>query len=70
MTRDYKKQALWRKEKTIFIGVNLNNNTDADIIGYIEDRVAAGETKQGVIKRSLRSTMREEGYKPEEEDKG
>ena len=67
MPRDYKKQAEWRKEKTIYIGVNLNNNTDADIIEYIEERVEQGESKQGVIKRSLRSTMEQEGYKKEDE---
>ena len=63
MTRNYRKQAEWRQINTTYIGVTLNNNTDADIIGYIDDKVAAGETKQGIIKRSLRSTMQQEGYK-------
>ena len=67
MTRDYKKQYEWRKSKTVFIGLNLNNSTDSDIISYIEDRVSNGETKQGVIKRSLRSTMEAEGFKENEE---
>ena len=67
MTRDYKKQAAWRKNNTIAISVNLNSKTDADIIGYIEEKVSAGETKQGVIKRSLRSTMQAEGYIKDEE---
>ena len=67
MTRDYRKQAEWRKKNTAYIAVTLNNNTDADIISYIEDKVSEGETKQGVIKRSLRSTMEQEGYKREDE---
>lgn len=67
MTRDYRKQAEWRKQNTIAISVNLNSNTDSDIISYIEDRVSNGETKQGVIKRSLRSTMEAEGFKENEE---
>lgn len=62
MTRDYKKQADWRKNNTVFIGVNLNNNTDADIIEYIDKKTEEGETKQGVIKRSLRYTMEAEGF--------
>ena len=66
MTKDYKKQYLWNKENKVFIGVNLMKNTDADIIGYIEEKVSAGETKQGIIKRSLRSTMQQEGYHSEE----
>ena len=62
MTRDFKKQAEWRKSNTVFIGLNLNNRTDSDIIEYIDKKVAEGETKQGVIKRSLKQTMKDEGY--------
>ena len=68
VTRDYRKQAEWRKKNTAYIAVTLNNNTDADIISYIEEKVSKGETKQGVIKRSLRSTMEAEGYKENEEE--
>ena len=67
MTRDYKKQSQWKRENNVYIGLGLSKKTDADIIEYIEDKTAEGETKQGVIKRSLRSTMEAEGYKP---DKG
>ena len=67
MTRDYKKQAEWKRENNIYIGIGLSKKLDADIIRYIEDKVSEGETKQGIIKRSLRSTMKEEGYKPEQE---
>ena len=67
MTRDYKKQTEWKKQNQVYIGLTLSKSTDADIIGYIEDKVTAGESRQGVIKRSLRSTMEAEGYKKEDE---
>lgn len=67
MTRDMQKRAEWDKENTMMLSVRLMKSTDADIIGYIENRVEAGETRQGIIKRSLRSTMKEEGYQPEQE---
>ena len=62
MTRDDKKQYEWRKKKTVFLSANLNSNTDADIIEYIEDKASQGETKQGIIKRCIRTTMQGEGY--------
>ena len=67
MTRDQKKRREWDSLNTVLIGVRLMRTTDADIIGYIENKVSEGETKQGVIKRSLRSTMEQEGYKREDE---
>lgn len=60
MTRDYKKQAEWRKSNTLYIGITLNNRTDSDIIEYIESEVEKGRTKQGVIKDSLRNTIKEQ----------
>ena len=57
MTRDYRKQYEWRKKATVYIGLNLNSNTDADIIDYIDASVAAGETKQGCIKRCIRGEI-------------
>ena len=67
MTRDFKKQYEWKRKNNVYIGLGLSKTTDADIIEYIEDRVEAGETRQGIIKRSLRSTMRVEGYDHERE---
>ena len=64
MTRDFKKQYEWKKDKTVFIGLNLNKATDSDIIGYIDKKQEEGETKQGIIKRSLRKTMEDEGFSP------
>lgn len=68
MTRDQKKRREWDSLNTVLIGVRLMRTTDADIISYIENKVSEGETKQGVIKRSLRSTMEAEGYKENEEE--
>lgn len=57
MTRDFKKQYEWRKHNTTYVAITLNNNTDADIIDYIDASVAAGETKQGCIKRCIRGEI-------------
>lgn len=65
MTRDYKKQNEWKRKNTVYIGIGLAKSTDSDIIEYIDQKVSEGETKQGVIKRSLRSTMDAEGFTPE-----
>ena len=62
MTRDYKKQMEWKRKNQVFIGLSLSRSTDSDIIGYMDRKIAEGETKQGIIKRSLRNTMRDEGY--------
>ena len=67
MTRDKIKRAVWDRNNTVLIGVRLMRSTDADILEYIEDRIAAGETKQGIIKRSLRSTMQQEGYQDQKD---
>ena len=57
MTRDYKRQNAWKRENNIYIGIGLSKVNDADIIDYIDASVAAGETKQGCIKRCIRSEI-------------
>ena len=64
MTRDPKKRKEWNNRNTRFIGVRLMNSTDADIIQYMDKKQEEGETKQGIIKRSLRKTMEDEGFSP------
>ena len=60
MTRDYKKQANWRRHNTLYIGVTLNNNTDADIIEYININRKKGESMQGCIKKCIRYALQAE----------
>ena len=62
MTRDMKNRAAWDKEHTMLVSVRLMKSTDADIVDYIEDKASQGETKQGIIKRCIRTTMQGEGY--------
>ena len=62
MGRDKENRKQWDKENTEFIGIRLMKSTDADIIEYIDKKTEEGETKQGVIKRSLRYTMEAEGF--------
>lgn len=57
MTRDFKKQNAWKRENNIYIGIGLSKANDADIIEYINESVAAGETKQGCIKRCIRGEI-------------
>lgn len=45
----------WAKENTTFIGLKLNNRTDADILAAIE-----GKPKQSEIKRLLRIALQSE----------
>lgn len=59
MTRDYKKQAEWKRANQVYIGLALSKTTDCDIIEYIEAEVNKGKTRQGVIKDSLRKTIKE-----------
>ena len=61
MTRDYKKQAEWKKKNQVYIGVSLSKTTDGDIIEYIESEVEKGKTRQGVVKDSLRQSIRIKG---------
>ena len=69
MTRDFKKQAEWKKENNVYIGIGLSKKHDADIIEYIDKKTEEGETKQGVIKRSLRYTMEAEGFSMSDDTK-
>lgn len=39
----------WTKENTVFIGLQLNKNTDSDILTYLD-----GRPKQTEIKRILK----------------
>lgn len=66
MARDYKKQAAWKRANQVYIGLALSKSTDADIVDYMDQKIQEGETKQGIIKRSLRHTMQGEGYKAPE----
>lgn len=44
----------WDKENTVFVGLKLNNKTDADIIAWL----AKQTSRQGAIKNAIRSSMR------------
>ena len=55
MTRDYKKQAEWKRANQVYIGLALSRSTDADIIEYIGRKQDLGFTKQGIIKRCIRA---------------
>jgi len=45
----------WTKANTTFIGLKLNNRTDADILAVLE-----GKAKQSEIKRLLRIALQSE----------
>lgn len=45
--------AKYDKDKTTFIGLKLNNGTDADILKYLE----SVDNKQGYIKALIRADM-------------
>lgn len=45
----------WIRENTTFIGLKLNNNTDADILKAVE-----GKQKQTEIKKLIRKGMAKE----------
>lgn len=36
----------WQKENTVFIGLKLNKNTDADILSYLKDKPNQTEIKR------------------------
>jgi hypothetical protein len=44
----------YKEKNTIFYGVRLNRNTDADIIEFLESRRAQGLSIQGYIKDCIR----------------
>ena len=48
----------WIKTNTSFIGLKLNNNTDADILEALQ-----GKQKQTEIKRLLRIALQSEAQK-------
>ena len=62
MARDRKKEYEWNKENKVFIGLSLMRSTDSDIIGYLDKEVAAGKSRQGVIKEALREKISRESY--------
>ena len=57
MTRDANKRKEWEKRNRYYIGANLMRSTDADIISYVEKKEAEGESKLGLVKRCIRTTM-------------
>lgn len=57
MARNKENDKAWRKENTVFIGLSLMKSTDSDIIGYLDKEVAAGKSRQGVIKEALREKI-------------
>lgn len=52
---DSEAKRAWIKENTTFIGLKLNNRTDADILDALE-----GKPKQSEIKRLLRIALQSE----------
>ncbi|HIS14660.1 MAG TPA: hypothetical protein IAA76_08810 [Candidatus Ornithospirochaeta stercorigallinarum] len=54
---DKEKRSLWEKRNKVFIGLNLMKSTDSDIIGYLDREVAAGKSRQCVIKEALREKI-------------
>lgn len=52
----YANQSLWDKNNCTRLQLKLNNNTDADIIGWL----AQQESKQGAIKTAIRALMAQE----------
>lgn len=53
-TSKYEKQSAWKKENQKRIVLNLNNNTDADILLHLSQQ----ESKQGYIKELIRKDMK------------
>ena len=49
---DSEKKREWMKDHTTFIGLKLNNQTDADILAALEDK-----PKQTEIKRLIRAAL-------------
>ncbi|MDD6142524.1 MAG: hypothetical protein PUD16_03370 [bacterium] len=52
----YDAQTKWAAAHTTRVVMNLNHNTDADIL----DRLETVESKQGYIKKALRAYMEQE----------
>lgn len=51
---DSKAKREWDAAHTVFVGLKLNSNTDADIITWL----AKQPSKQGAIKNAIRAGMR------------
>lgn len=54
----------WTAKNTTFIGLKLNNRTDADILAALE-----GKSRQTEIKRLIRRGMEVESGGPREDEK-
>ena len=57
--RKYKKDIEYNASHTTRLPINLNHNTDSDIIAYL----STVPNKQGLIKELIRAHMMEEGFK-------
>ena len=51
---DSKAKSDWIKKNTVFVGLKLNRNTDADIIAELEQV----ESRQGYIKSVIRQDLK------------
>lgn len=58
---DYK----WKKENTVFVSMNLNKNTDADIISAM-----VGKNKQAFFKNAIRYYIANGCPEPAKEKEG
>lgn len=56
---DSKAKKEWIKSHTSYVGLRLNNKTDADIL----DRISAVPNKQGYIKALIRQDIQKDGKK-------
>ena len=52
-------EARYKVENIRVISLNLNRNTDADIIDFLEERKRVGDSVQGTIKSFIRYCIRE-----------
>ena len=63
MTRDPKKSYEWDKKNKYIFSVGLMRETDADIIGYLEDKREKGISRNSIVKEALRNQMKEDSEK-------
>ena len=56
--RKKKNTADYNKKQTTLITIRLNNDSDADILSYLN----SVQNKQGLIKALLRTRMEDEGF--------
>ena len=57
MTKDPKRRKEWESENRVYVGMFLMKSTDADIITYLDGCKSKGESRQGTIKRCIRSAI-------------